>query len=76
MLFDYIIVGGGSAGSALAARLSANGRFKVALIEAGPSDRRFWIPTPLGYAKTVTYSTSHSMYSSQPGPGLAGPGPP
>jgi choline dehydrogenase len=72
MLFDYIIVGGGSAGSALAARLSANGRFKVALIEAGPSDRRFWIQTPLGYAKTFNDASVNWMYTSEPNPGLGG----
>ncbi|MEZ5923044.1 MAG: GMC family oxidoreductase N-terminal domain-containing protein [Hyphomicrobiaceae bacterium] len=72
MLFDYIIVGGGSAGSALAARLSANGRFKVALIEAGPSDRRFWIQTPIGYAKTFNDASVNWMYTSEPVPGLGG----
>jgi choline dehydrogenase len=72
MLFDYIIVGAGSAGSVLAARLSANGRFKVALIEAGPSDRRFWIQTPIGYAKTFNDASVNWMYQSEPVPGLGG----
>lgn len=72
MLFDYIIVGAGSAGSALAARLAANGRFTVALIEAGPSDRRFWIQTPIGYAKTFNDESVNWMYTSEPNPGLGG----
>ena len=72
MLFDYIIVGGGSAGSVLASRLSASGRFKVALIEAGPADRRFWIQTPLGYAKTFNDASVNWMYQSEPVPGLGG----
>jgi choline dehydrogenase len=36
----------------LAERLSASGRHTVAPIEAGGSDRRFWVQTPLGYGKT------------------------
>ena len=49
---DYIIVGGGSAGCVMAARLSENGHHRVLLIEAGPSDRRFDIDVPVGYART------------------------
>ncbi|MBV8663028.1 MAG: GMC family oxidoreductase N-terminal domain-containing protein, partial [Hyphomicrobiales bacterium] len=48
-IFDFVIVGAGSAGCVLAERLSACGRYRVAVIEAGGSDRRFWVQTPLGY---------------------------
>jgi len=41
--FDYIIVGGGSAGCLLANRLSANPQHRVCLVEAGATDRTFWI---------------------------------
>jgi choline dehydrogenase len=51
-MFDFVIVGAGSAGCVLAERLSASGRHTVAPIEAGGSDRRFWVQTPLGYGKT------------------------
>ena len=47
--FDFIIVGGGSAGCVLADKLSASGKYTVLLLEAGPSDHRFWIKVPIGY---------------------------
>lgn len=47
--FDYIIAGGGSAGCVLAERLTACGRHQVLLLEAGPSERRFWVQVPISY---------------------------
>jgi choline dehydrogenase len=47
--FDYIIVGAGTAGCVLADRLSASGRDRILVLEAGGSDDRFWIKTPIGY---------------------------
>lgn len=72
MQFDYVIVGAGSAGCALAEGLSRDGRRSVALIEAGGSDRSFWINTPLGYGKLFFDSTVNWKYVADPDPGLDG----
>ncbi|HET6161003.1 MAG TPA: GMC family oxidoreductase N-terminal domain-containing protein [Dongiaceae bacterium] len=70
--YDHIIVGAGSAGCVLANRLTANGRYRVLLLEAGPTDRRFWIQVPIGYGKTYYDPTVNWMYQSEPIPGLCG----
>ncbi len=70
--YDYVIVGAGSAGCALAGRLSENGRFRVLLLEAGPSDRRFWLQVPIGYGKSFYDPRVNWMYASEPEPGLDG----
>jgi len=70
--YDYIIVGAGSAGCVLANRLTASGRHKVLLLEAGPSDRRFWVQVPIGYGKTFYDPRVNWMYWSEPVPGFGG----
>ena len=69
--FDYIIVGAGSSGSVLADRLSAAGR-KVLVLEAGGSDRRFFVQMPLGYGKLFYDPKVNWAYSTEPDPGLNG----
>ena len=68
--FDYIIIGAGSAGCVLANRLSANGKHRVLVIEAGGSDRRFWIQTPIGYGKTFYDESVNWKYVTEADPGI------
>jgi choline dehydrogenase len=71
-IYDYVIVGAGSAGCVLAERLSANGRYTVLVLEAGGSDRRFYVQMPLGYGKTFYDPSVNWMYAAEPDPGLDG----
>ena len=64
--FDYVIVGAGSAGCVLANRLSACGRHRVLLLEAGGRDRNPWIHIPLGYGKLFTDPKVNWLYESEP----------
>lgn len=70
--FDFVIVGAGSAGCVLANRLSADPANRVLLLEAGGSDRSFWIHTPLGYGKTFYDPAVNWMYLTDPDEGTAG----
>jgi choline dehydrogenase len=70
--FDYIIIGAGSAGCVLADRLSASGRDRVLVLEAGGTDRRFWIKTPIGYGRTFADPAVNWKYQTTPNPGLNG----
>jgi choline dehydrogenase len=70
--YDFVIVGAGSAGCALANRLSANPKHSVALIEAGGRDSSPWIHIPVGYFKTIKNPALNWMYRTEPDPGLNG----
>ena len=70
--YDYVVVGAGSAGSALAARLSEDGRHSVLLVEAGGRDDAFWIRIPLGVGKLYNDRRLHWPYSTEPEPALGG----
>jgi choline dehydrogenase len=72
MNFDYVIVGAGSAGCVLANRLSADGRHRVLLLEAGPADRYVWIHVPIGYAKTMFHPVYNWGFNTEPDPGMNG----
>ena len=70
--FDYIVVGAGSAGCVLANRLTADGRYSVLLLEAGPKDTHPWIHIPLGYGRLFKEKSVNWMYQTEPEPGLNG----
>ena len=63
--YDYIVVGAGSAGAAVANRLSADPRNKVLLLEAGPASHR-WSRIPIGYARLITNPAANWLYAAEP----------
>jgi choline dehydrogenase len=70
--FDYIVVGAGSAGCVLAARLSEDPATRVLLLEAGPPDRSFWIHLPIGYGKTMWSEKYNWCFHTDPDPNMNG----
>ncbi|GMG82009.1 GMC family oxidoreductase N-terminal domain-containing protein [Paralimibaculum aggregatum] len=70
--FDYVIVGSGSAGAVLANRLSADPGNRVLVLEAGGTDRRFFIQMPIGYGRTFHDARVNWRYHTEPVPGLNG----
>jgi len=70
--FDYVIVGAGTAGCVLADRLSASGRDRVLILEAGGSDDRFWIKAPIGYGITFADARVNWKYQAKSSPSLDG----
>ena len=70
--FDYVIVGAGSAGCAIAARLSEDPAVSVLLIEAGGRDTNPWFHIPVGYFKTIDNPSYDWCFKTEPDPGLAG----
>jgi len=70
--YDYIVVGGGSAGCVLANRLSADASRRVLLLEAGGRDWNPWIHIPVGYFKTMHDPRTDWCFKTEPDKGLNG----
>jgi choline dehydrogenase-like flavoprotein len=70
--FDYVIVGGGSAGCVLAARLSEDSAVTVALLEAGPADKSVLIHCPAGLAVLAKNGKANWAFETVPQAGLNG----
>ena len=67
---DYIVVGAGSAGCAVAARLSEEAGARVVLLEAGSRDTNPWLHVPIGYARTMYHPTLSWNLITEPEPEL------
>jgi choline dehydrogenase len=67
-MYDYIIVGGGSAGCVLANRLSASGKYQVCLLEAGPVDKSLLISIPAGVIALMRSKVYNWQFRTEPEP--------
>ncbi|WP_417260288.1 GMC family oxidoreductase [Celeribacter sp.] len=71
-VFDYVVIGAGTAGCLLANRLSADPKNRVLLLEAGKPDNYHWIHIPVGYLYCIGNPRADWMYNTEPDKGLNG----
>lgn len=64
--FDYIIVGGGTAGCILANRLTESGKHKVLMLEAGGEAKSMWVNIPAGFTKLLTNPKFNWCFQTEP----------
>ncbi len=65
-VYDYVVVGAGSAGCVIAGRLTKDPNVSVLLLEAGGPDRNLWIHVPAGYMKTMSDPGVNWLFDSEP----------
>src|SRR5688500_16708389 len=70
--YDVVVIGAGSAGCVLSARLTENPKVSLCVIEAGKRDRNPWIHVPMGFGKLVPNPNVNWGYETEPEPGLDG----
>jgi choline dehydrogenase len=70
--YDVVVLGAGSAGCVLSARLTENPNVSLCVIEAGPRDRNPWIHIPMGFGKLVPNPKVNWDFETEPEPGLDG----
>ncbi|HEY9238036.1 MAG TPA: GMC family oxidoreductase N-terminal domain-containing protein, partial [Burkholderiaceae bacterium] len=71
-MFDFIVIGGGSAGCVLAARLTEDPGVRVCLLEAGPVDKSVLLHCPAGLALLAQATQANWAFRTVPQPGLNG----
>ena len=64
--FDFVIVGGGTAGCILANRLMASGKFRVLVLEAGGEPENKWIGIPAGFSKLLVNKNYNWLFKTEP----------
>ncbi len=69
---DYVVVGAGSAGCVIAARLTEDPSVRVILLEAGGADTNRWIHIPLGFGKTFADPSVNWCFETEPDAGAGG----
>ena len=70
--FDYIVIGGGTAGALMCNRLTRQSQKRTLLIEAGRKDDYHWIHIPVGYLYCIGNPRTDWLYSTEPDAGLNG----